>query len=231
MTDRITIEGRNGAFGAFITFPKTAPAPAVVVLHEVFGVNADIREKCAQLAAQGFIGVAPELYWRQERGVDLSVRSEPDWEHGLRLNQAYDRDAGAMDIKDTANTVAKLPECTGKVAVLGYCIGGLMTFLTAARYGIDAAVAYHGGETEKYLDEAGGLDAPLLMHLGEEDEFISKSAQAQIKAALANKSNVIIKSYPGQWHAFTRLNGAHYNAAAAALANGRTSEFLNRQLR
>ena len=211
--------------------PQTAPAPAVVVLHEVFGVNADIREKCAELAAQGFIGVAPELYWRQERGVDLSVRSEPDWEHGLRLNQAYDRDAGAMDIKDTANTVAKLPECTGKVAVLGYCIGGLMTFLTAARYGIDAAVAYHGGETEKYLDEAGGLDAPLLMHLGEEDEFISKSAQAQIKAALANKSNVIIKSYPGQWHAFTRLNGAHYNAAAAALANGRTSEFLNRQLR
>ncbi|MFZ0008566.1 MAG: dienelactone hydrolase family protein [Steroidobacteraceae bacterium] len=124
MTDRITIEGGNGAFGAYIARPKTAPAPAVVVLHEVFGVNADIREKCEELAEQGFIGVAPELYWRQETGVDLSVRSEPDWQHGLRLNQAYDRDAGAKDIKDTANTVAKLTECTGKVAVLGYCIGG-----------------------------------------------------------------------------------------------------------
>jgi carboxymethylenebutenolidase len=103
--------------------------------------------------------------------------------------------------------------------------------LTAVRYGVDAAVAYHGGDTEKYLGEVDGLHAPLLMHLGEEDEFISKSAQVQIKAALAGKPNVTIYSYPGQWHAFTRLNGAHYNAAAAALANGRTSEFLNRQLR
>lgn len=231
MKNRIAIEGRNGSFGAYIVRPETAPAPAVVVLHEVFGVNTDIREKCEQLAEQGFIGVAPELYWRQETGVDLSVRSEADWQHGLRLNQAYDRDAGARDIHDTASTVAALPECTGKVAVLGYCIGGLITFLTAVRYGVDAAVAYHGGETDKYLGEVDGLKTPLLMHLAEEDEFISKTAQAQIKAALANRPNVTIYSYPDQWHAFTRINGAHYNAAAAALANSRTSEFLNLQLR
>jgi carboxymethylenebutenolidase len=231
LKNRITIGGQNGLFGAYIVRPEISPAPAVVVLHEVFGVNTDIREKCEELAEQGFIGVAPELYWRQERGVDLSVRSEADWQHGLRLNQAYDRDAGAKDILDTASTVAALPECTGKVAVLGYCIGGLMTFLTAVRYGVDAAVAYHGGETEKYLREVDGLQAPLLMHLAEEDEFISKTAQAQIKAALANRPNVTIYSYPGQWHAFTRINGAHYDAAAAALANGRTSEFLKRQLR
>src|ERR1700678_3972356 len=231
MKNRITIAGRAGAFGAYIACPETTPSPGVVVLHEVFGVNADIREKCDELAEQGFIGVAPELYWRQEKGVDLSVRSEPDWQHGLRLNQAYDRDDGAMDIKDTAETVAKLPECTGKVAVLGYCIGGLMTFLTTVRYGIDAAVAYHGGDTEKYLGEVDGLRAPLLMHLGEEDEFISKSAQAQIKAALATKSNATVYSYPGQRHAFSRHGGAHYNANAAALANGRTREFLHLQLR
>jgi carboxymethylenebutenolidase len=230
MNNRISIKGRNGTFGAYIARPENAPAPAVVVLHEVFGINADIREKCDELAEQGFIGVAPELYWRQELGVDLSVRSESDWQHGLRLNQAYDRDGGAMDIKDTAETVAKLPECTGKVGLMGYCIGGLMTFLTTVRYGIDAAVAYHGGETEKFLDEAGGFRAPMLMHLGEEDEFISKPAQAKIKAALAGKPNVTIFSYPGQWHAFTRINGVHYNAEAAALANGRTSEFLKRQL-
>jgi carboxymethylenebutenolidase len=231
MNNRISISGRNGTFGAYIARPENAPAPAVVVLHEVFAINADIREKCDELAEQGFIGVAPELYWRQEKGVDLSVRSEPDWQHGLRLNQAYDRDGGAMDIKDTTETVAKLPECTGKVGVMGYCIGGLMTFLTTVRYGVDAAVAYHGGDTEKYLDEAGGFRAPMLMHLGEEDEFISKAAQVQIKAALAGKPNVTIYSYPGQWHAFTRINGVHYNAEAAALANARTNEFLNQQLR
>jgi carboxymethylenebutenolidase len=231
MGDRITIEGRDGAFGGYIARPKTLPAPAVVVLHEVFGVNADIRKTCDELAEKGFIAVAPDLFWRQEPGVDLSVTSEPDWQHGLRLNQAYDRDAGAKDVKDTANAVAKLPGCTGKVAVLGYCLGGLLVYLTAVRFGVDAGVAYHGGDTEKYLGEVDGLHAPLLMHLAEEDEFISKPAQAQIKAALAKKPNATVYSYPGQNHAFSRHNGAHYNAAAAALAHGRTYEFLHQQLR
>ncbi|HZZ24177.1 MAG TPA: dienelactone hydrolase family protein [Roseiarcus sp.] len=181
MKDRITIESRDGAFSAYIARPKALPAPAVVVLHEVFGVNTDIRKTCDELAEQGFVAVAPDLFWRQEPGVDLSVTSEPDWRHGLRLNQAYDRDAGARDVKDAAQVVAKLPDCAGKVALLGYCLGGLMTFLTAVRYGVDAAVAYHGGDTEKYLGEVDGLHAPLLMHLAEEDEFISKSAQAEIK--------------------------------------------------
>src|SRR5271155_763115 len=186
MKDQITINGQDGAFDAYIVRPEGLPAPGVVVLQELFGVNADIRKTCDELAEQGFIAVAPDLFWRQEPGVDLSVTSEPDWQHGLRLYQAYDRDAGARDVKDTANVVAKLPGCVGRVAVLGYCLGGLMTSLTAVRYGVDAAVVYHGGDTEKYLGEIDGFDSPLLMHLGEEDEFISKAAQAQIKAALAS---------------------------------------------
>src|SRR6202035_2045368 len=189
MKDRITIEGRDGTFDAYIARPNASPVPAVVVLHEVFGVNSDIRKTCDELAEDGFIAVAPDLFWRQEPGVDLSVTSEPDWQHGLRLYQAYDRDAGARDVKDTVNSMAKLPSCTGKVAFLGFCLGGLMTFLTAVRYGVDAAVVYHGGDTEKYLDELNGLLGPMIMHLGEEDEFISKAAQAQIKMALANKPN------------------------------------------
>jgi len=231
MNDRITVKGQAGAFGAFIVRPKTLPAPAVVVLQELFGVNADIRKHCDNLGEQGFIAVAPDLFWRQEPGIDLGVTSEADWQHGLRLYQAYDRDAGVRDVKDTIDTVSMLPGCTGRVAVLGYCLGALMTFLTAVRYGLDAAVAYHGGDTEKYLDEVVGLRAPLLMHLAAEDEFMSKTAQAEIKTALASNPYATVYSYPGQRHAFTRLNGAHYNAAAAALANGLTSEFLNRQLR
>jgi carboxymethylenebutenolidase len=231
MKDRISVEGRDGTFNAYIARPKTSPASTVVVLQELFGVNADIRKTCDELAEQGFVAVAPDLFWRQEPGVDLTVTSEADWQHGLRLYQAYDRDAGVRDIKDTLDTVAKLPECTGKIAVQGYCLGALMTFLAAVRCHVDAAVAYHGADTEKYLGEADKLSAPLLMHLGEEDEFISKAAQAQIKAALATKPNASVYSYPGQRHAFARHNGAHYNAAAAALANGRTSEFLRKQLR
>src|ERR1700726_3429257 len=229
MKGQITIQGRDGAFGAYIARPKALPAPAVVVLQELFGVNADIRKTCDELAEQGLIAVAPALFWRQEPGVDLSVTSEADWQHGLRLYQAYDRDTGVRDINDTLDTVAKLPECTGKIAVQGYCLGALMTFLTAMRCHVDAAVAYHGADTEKYLGEVDNLSAPLLMHLGEEDEFISKAAQAQVKAALADKPNAIVYSYPGQRHAFARHKGAHYDAAAAALANGRTGEFLHQQ--
>jgi len=232
MKDHITIEGHDGAFAAYIARPKGLPAAAVVVLQELFGVNADIRKTCDEVAEQGFLAVAPDLFWRQEPGVDLSVTSEADWQHGLRLYGAYNRDAGAKDIKNTVDAVRKLPECNGKVAVLGYCLGALMVFLTAVRcQGVDAGVAYHGGDTDKYLGEVDGLNAPLLMHLAEEDEFISKAAQAQIKAALAKKPNTAVYSYPGQNHAFSRHNGAHYNAAAAALAHERTYAFLNRQLR
>jgi carboxymethylenebutenolidase len=113
---------------------------------------------------------------------------------------------------------------------MGFCLGGLMSFLTAAREKIDAAVAYHGGETEKYLDEADKITAPMLMHLAEEDEFISKEAQTKIKAALSKKPNVKIYSYPGCNHAFARHTGTHYNAAAAAKANGRTWQFLHDHL-
>jgi len=230
MVYQIDIGSSDGTFRAYISRPAKSPAPAVIVLQELFGVNADIRATCDELAAQGFLAVAPDLFWRQEPGVDLSVTSDDDWQHGLRLYQAYDRDAGVEDIKDTADVVANLTECNGKVAVLGYCLGALMAFLTAARHSVDAAVAYHGGDTEKYLDEADGLHAPLLMHLAEEDEFISKPAQAEIKAALAGKRNAAIYSYPGQNHAFSRHKGRHYNAAAATLAHERTYEFLRQQL-
>ena len=230
MGNRIVIEAPDGTFGAYIARPISIAAPAVVVLQELFGVNADIRATCDELAAQGFVAIAPDLFWRQEPGVDLDVTSEESWQHGLRLYTAFDRDAGVRDVMETVRTAVERKELSGKVALLGFCLGALMVFITAARYEVDAAVAYHGGDTQKYLAEVDGLQAPLLMHLAEEDEFISMQAQAEIKAALARKANATVHSYPGQRHAFARHNGAHYNAAAAALANQRTSEFLHQQL-
>ncbi len=121
-------------------------------------MNADVRKTCDELAEQGFIALAPDLFWCQEPGVDLNVTSEVDWQHGLRLYGAYEGDAGAEDVKDTVDAVRILTDCDGKVAVLGYRLGGVMVFLTAVRYdGFDAAVAYHGGETENILDRSMGL--------------------------------------------------------------------------
>ena len=132
MKDHITIDGHDGSFAAYIAQPKTLPTPTVVVLQELFGVNADIRKTCDELAEQGFLAAAPDLFWRQEPGVDLGVASKADWQHGLRLYGAYDRAAGVKDVRDTINAVRNLPECNGKVSILGYCLGALMVFLTIA---------------------------------------------------------------------------------------------------
>src|SRR6202046_1914093 len=118
MNDHITVRGHDGTFTAYIARPEELPAAAVVVLQELFGVNADIRGKCDELAKQGFIATAPDLFWRQQPGGDVGVRSEAAWQHGLRLYQAFNRDEGVRDIKDTMETVAKMPECSGKIAVL-----------------------------------------------------------------------------------------------------------------
>src|SRR5271163_4913299 len=140
MKGHITMEGHDGAFVAYIAKPTALPAPAVVVLQELFGVNADIRETCDELAAQGFIAIAPDLFWRQEPGVDLDVTSEADWQRGLRLYSAYNRDAGVKDVMETVRTAIELPESTGRVALHGYCLGALMAFIAAARYEVDATV-------------------------------------------------------------------------------------------
>jgi carboxymethylenebutenolidase len=114
MGNYIVVEGQYGAFAAYIARPKASPASAVIVLQELFGVNADIRKHCDDLAEQGFLAVAPDLFWRQEPGVDLTVTSEADWQHGLRLYQAYDRDAGVMDVKDTIDAVGCLLGTVGR---------------------------------------------------------------------------------------------------------------------
>ena len=226
MRDALKIATDGGTFDAFVARPDALITPAVVVLHEVFGINADMRATCRELAERGFIAVCPDLYWRQERGVDLSTWSDEEWQKGLALYAAYNRDTGIRDVQATVQAARQMPGSSGSVAVMGFCLGGLMAFLTAARGAVDGAVAYHGGDTEKYLGEAPAIEAPMLMHLAEEDEFISKAAQAQIRDALAGKRNVRLYSYPGCNHAFARHTGTHYNAKAAALANGRTWDFL-----
>jgi carboxymethylenebutenolidase len=230
MSQTITIATSAGTFGAYLARPEAPVAPAIVVLHEVFGVNADMRETCDELARQGFLAICPDLFWRQSPGVDLGVTSEADWNTGLALYLAYDRDKGVGDIADAVRTASQIAGASGKVGVLGYCLGGLMAFLTAARSKVDATVAFHGADTEKYLDEVAAITIPLLMHLAEADEFISPQAQSAIIAACAQRPNITIYSYPGCHHAFSRHGGAHYDAGAAAIANTRTWSFLKSRL-
>ena len=226
---RITVD--DGSFEVYVARPAAVPAPVVIVLQEIFGVNADIRRTCDELAGHGFVAVAPDLFWRAAPGLDLSSWTEADWARGMALYQAYDLDRGIRDITALIDAARIMPGSSGRIGVMGFCLGGLLSFLTAARTGVDAAVVYYGGGTDQHLDEASRVTAPMLMHFGEEDEFISKDAQRSIKDAFAGMPNVEIHSYAGCSHAFARHTGTHYDAAAAATANTRTYGFFDRYLR
>jgi carboxymethylenebutenolidase len=230
MNKYITLSTPDGTFQAYVGRPSVLPAPAVVVIQELFGVNADLRDTCDELAAQGYLALSPDLFWRLEPGVDMSDQSEAEWKKGFALYSAFDYDKGVADIATTMQTARTLAGANGKVGLMGFCLGGLMTFLTTARHGADASVVYYGGSTEKHLDEASNVRSPLLMHLGEEDEYIPKDAREAIIRALAPNDYARVYTYPGCRHAFARHRGAHYDKEAASLANGRTAAFLKMHL-
>jgi carboxymethylenebutenolidase len=230
MSQYITLKTTDGSFQAYLARPSILPAPAVVVIQELFGVNADLRDTCDELAAHGYLALSPDLFWRLEPGVDMSDQSEAEWKKGFALYTAFDYEKGVADIVTTMRAGRALDGASGKVGLMGFCLGGLMTFLTTARAGADASVVYYGGSTEKHLDEAKGIKDPLLMHLGEEDEYIPKAAREAIIEALTPCPYASVYTYPGCRHAFARHRGAHYDKAAASLANRRTAEFFERHL-
>ena len=231
MSEFVTVHTSDGDFQAYVARPEQEKAPVVVVVQEIFGINDDIKATCNELAESGYIALSPDLFWRQEPGLSLSHWSEAEWKKGLALYAAFDVDKGVEDVGATIAGGRMLPGSTGRVGVMGYCLGGLVTFLTASRVGADAAVEYYGGGTEKYAVEGKDIATPMIIHLGEEDEFISKEAQATIKMSVADNPNVKVFSYPGCSHAFARHTGTRYDADAAKLANARTWAFFDEHLR
>lgn len=230
MNERITIDTPDGSFGAYVAKPATTPAPAIVVIQEIFGINADLRATCDELAAQGFIAICPDLFWRLQPGVELTDQSEEEWKKAFALYQAFDVDKGVEDVGATLQTARSYAGASGKVGVMGFCLGGLLTFLTAARKDPDAAAEYYGGRTDEFVGEMQSVSCPMIMHLAEEDEYIPPPAREKIVKAAEGHANVTVFTYPGQNHAFTRHNGAHYDEASATLANQRTYDFFRKHL-
>jgi carboxymethylenebutenolidase len=230
MSETLTLTSPDGAFTAYVARPAVEPAPAIVVIQEIFGVNAVMRDICDGLAAQGYLAVCPDLFWRIEPGIDITDKSEAEWKQAFALFNAFDVDAGAADIAVTLAAVRALPGCSGKVGAVGYCLGGLLAFLTAARTDSDATVAYYGVGIEKHVGEADKLARPLLMHVAEKDQFVPPEAQQVILGALKDHPQIEIHTYPGCDHAFARVGGDHFTAEAAATANARTRAFFKTQL-
>ncbi|MEE3502187.1 dienelactone hydrolase family protein [Acidiphilium acidophilum] len=235
MTDKITtttgsIELKaadgSGSFKAYTVTPSTHPTGAVVVIQEIFGVNDALRATCHEIAEMGFIAVAPDLFWRQEPGVDITDKSEAEWKKAFALMNGFDQDKGIEDLKTTIAAARKLPGSTGKVATVGFCLGGRLAVMMATRSDADLNISYYGVALDKLVPEFGSIRHKLIVHMAEQDEFANAEIRAAVLAGAKGKPEIETHVYPGVQHAFARVNGVHYDRRAATIANGRTAEAL-----
>ncbi len=230
MKKEITIPSSDGgAFMAYVSYPQGAqPAPAVIVIQEIFGVNAVMRKICDDLAAQGYIAVCPDLFWRQEPGVNITDQTKEEWDKAFALYNGFDVDLGVEDLKAALAFTRKEINTTGKVGSIGFCLGGKLAYLMSTRSDADCSVSYYGVELDKLLDEP--VRRPLLMHVAEKDKFVPPEAREKIVAHLKPNPLVALYVYEGADHAFGRIGSDHYNAPAAELAGQRTADFLRKHL-
>ena len=231
MTDISIPAGDGGSFSAYVAKPaRGGPAPGLVVIQEIFGVNQVMRDLCDGFAAQGWLAVCPDLFWRQQPGIQITDKTQEEWNRASALMNGMDQDKAVEDLKATLAWLRGNPGCTGKAGSVGYCLGGRLAFMMAARSDSDANVSYYGVGLDGLTGEAPNITKPLLMHIAEKDQFVPPEARAKVLAAVKGNPNVTAHVYPGMDHAFARTGGAHFDAQAAALANGRTAAFFKRHL-
>lgn len=232
MTETTTIDTLDGTgrFDVYCARPAGTPRAAVVVIQEIFGVNAGIRRKCDTLAEAGYLALAPDLFWRITPRVELDPDIAPEMERALSLMGQFDQDAGVHDIEATIRHARRELGDDGKVGVVGYCLGGRLAFMTAARTDVDAAVGYYAVGIDGLLGETAAISHPVMLHIPQEDHFVDHAAQAAMHAGLDDVALVTLHDYPGEDHGFATEFGKRRSAASADLADSRTSAFFAEHL-
>ena len=227
----VTIQSFDGhQFEGYLALPPGGQGPGIVLLQEIFGVNEVMRDLANWYAARGFVVICPDLFWRQQPGIQLTDKTQEEWNRAFELYRGLDE---AKAVEDAAAAMAFLrqhPACSGNVGAVGFCLGGKLAYLIAVRFNPDASVGYYGVGIESALEEAANLHCPLMLHIAGEDKFCPPAAQAQIHAALDANPLITIHDYAGRDHAFARIGGEHFDAHDAELANLRSLEFFVRNL-
>ena len=232
MTDTISITPLDGqgSFACHVAEPAGNPRAAIIVIQEIFGVNAGIRRKCDRLAEQGYLALAPDLFWRLEPGVELDPDIEPEFQRALGLMGKFNQDAGIRDIEATIRVARARLGAGGKVGVVGYCLGGRLAFMTAARTDADASVGYYGVGIDNLLGEKHAIANPVLLHVPQEDHFVDKATQQRMHEGLDDSPKVTIYDYPGEDHGFATEFGKRRSEESAVLADRRTADFFAEHL-
>lgn len=227
MTSTITIDALDGEgrFTAYRADPAGSPRAAIIIIQEIFGINAGIRRKCDTLAEAGYLAIAPDLFWRFAPGIELDPDIEPQMQQALGLMGKLDQDAAIRDIEATIRA-ARSALGGGKVGAVGYCLGGRLAFMTATRTDVNAAVGYYGVGIDGLLGEKHAIAHPVLLHVPEEDHFVDKAAQRRMHEGLDDHPKVTLYDYPGEDHGFATEFGKRRSDEAARLADQRTADFF-----
>jgi carboxymethylenebutenolidase len=228
-TVRISTLERDGSFSAYCARPDGEPRAAIVVIQEIFGVNAGIRRKCDKLAADGYLALAPDLFWRLEPELELDPDIEADFKRALEFLGRFDQDQGVADIEATIRH-ARHKLGAGKVGAVGFCLGGRLAYMVAARTDADASVGYYAVGLPELLREKHAIARPLLLHIAGSDHFVPAEQQQAIHEALDDHPKVTLHDYAGEDHGFAAEMGRRRSEEAAQLADSRTAAFFAEHL-
>jgi len=226
----ISIKGKDGDFGGYLSMPPKG-GPGVVVIQEIFGINTWVRTVCDMMARNGFVALAPDLFWRLKPGVELHPYYPEDFQVGLDYYGKFNAEKGVEDIQAAITTLRGTKGCTGKVGNMGFCLGGTLSYLSGARTDTDASSGYYGVGIENLLGEVPKIKKPMLINIAGADPYAPQEAVDKIQAAVKSNPNITVHVYPGLDHGFCRdTDPNHYNAEGAKLAHGRTIELFKKAL-
>ncbi|MBU6142656.1 MAG: dienelactone hydrolase family protein [Betaproteobacteria bacterium] len=220
---------RNEQFDAYLSLPPTGRGPGLVILQEIFGVNEHIRAVADQYAADGYCVIAPDIFWREGRKIELAYDPQ-GFERGLGLLGKLNIDQTAIDLQATVAALKQQPACTGKVGSLGFCMGGLLSYIAAAEAGVDTAVCYYGGGIHQHLDRAKKIRCPVLFHFADQDAYIPQQAVAAVRKSLGGRKNVRLIVHAGVDHGFNCWRRPAWNQVTAARARGQSLVHLSESL-
>jgi len=229
-TRNIRVPLRDGVMSAHLAIPDRTPAPAIVAIMEIWGVNDTMRHHAQEFAEAGFVCLVPDLFWRQEPGVELSDSNPEHVKKAFDLYYDFDYDLAVRDMEETARYLEGVPECSGRVGVVGYCLGGKLCYLMCCRTDIDCAVAYYGTYIEHHIREAPRLHRPFMLHMAMRDRWVQAEVNDLLERRLSPNPLVTIHKYPGADHAFARRGGKTYSKSEAGRALALTIDFFKRHL-
>ena len=221
----INIETDDGSMEGYLALPPAGSGPGIVLLQEIFGVNRHIRAIADQYASAGFVVLAPDIFWRSQRRLDLGY-SAAELEEGLSFWRVADVDRAVRDVGASAKALRSRSETIGRVAAIGYCFGGRLAYLAAAKGHLDAAVAYYGGGIQNQLDVAAQIRVPILFHYADHDEQIPMASVDDVKKSFDGRDLAEFCIYPETHHGFNCWERETFQQKASALALGRTLVFL-----